>query len=140
MWVSWYNSEGYNSPTEHDGMLNILREEQQKRFRPLVYICSPYSGNIEKNAENARRYSRYAVDHHAIPVTPHLLYPQFLDEDTERDLGLFFGIVLLGKCRELWAFGPQSEGMKKEIFKAEKKGLTIRYFKDEDGAITEVVI
>ena len=138
MWVSWYNSEGYNSPTEHDGMLNILREEQKKRFRPLVYICSPYSGDIEKNTENARRYSRYAVDHHSIPVTPHLLYPQFMDEEDERDLGLFFGIVLLGKCQEVWVFGPPSEGMKKEIFKAEKKGLAIRHFEDVNGEIKEI--
>jgi len=138
MWVSWYNSEGYNSPTEHDGILNILKEEQAKRFRPLVYICSPYSGNVEKNTENARRYSRYAVDHHSIPVTPHLLYPQFMDEGNERDLALFFGIVLLGKCQEVWVFGPQSDGMKKEVFKAEKKGLVIRYFKDDNGIITEV--
>ena len=138
MWVSWYNSEGYNSPTEHDGMLNILREEQKKRFRPLVYICSPYSGDIEKNTENARRYSRYAVDHHSIPVTPHLLYPQFMKEEDERDLGLFFGIVLLGKCQEVWVFGLPSEGMKKEIFKAEKKGLAIRRFEDVNGEIKEI--
>lgn len=142
MWVSWYNSEGYNSPTEHDGMLNILREEQQKRFRPLVYICSPYAGDVESNVEKARMYSRYAVCHHCIPITPHLLYPQFMDDKSEgeRDLAMFFGIVLMSKCQEVWVFGKPSAGMQKEIERAKYKHYPLRYFEEVDGNIKEVTL
>ena len=35
-----------------------------------------------------------------IPFAPHLLYPQVLDDGDpdERALGLFFGLVWLGRC------------------------------------------
>jgi hypothetical protein len=49
----------------------------------------------------------------------------------ERELGLFFGIVWLGKCDEMWVFGSTiSTGMAKEIAKARKRGIPIRYFTD----------
>ena len=34
----------------------------QKKYLPLVYICSKYSGDISGNTEAAKRYSRFAVD------------------------------------------------------------------------------
>jgi hypothetical protein len=83
-----------------------------------VYICSPYAGNISENVRNARRYSRFAVEKGYLPITPHLLFPQFLDGalQSERDLGMFFGIVLMSKCSEVWLFGDYiSPGMKTEI-------------------------
>ena len=58
---------------------------EKVNYRPLVYICSPYAGDIEKNTENARRYSRFAADRNGIPIAPHLLFPQFMDEETERE-------------------------------------------------------
>ena len=30
-------------------------------YRPVVYVCSPYSGNVEENVQNARRYCRFAL-------------------------------------------------------------------------------
>ncbi|WP_444240733.1 DUF7768 domain-containing protein [Eshraghiella crossota] len=36
--------------------------KEQKRYRPMVYICSAYSGDVEGNVAKARKYSRYAVD------------------------------------------------------------------------------
>ncbi|WP_418968469.1 DUF4406 domain-containing protein [Alloscardovia omnicolens] len=97
-------------------------------FMPLVYIASAFSGDIEANTKAAREYARYAVDEGYIPIVPHLLYPQFLDEDTERDLGLFIGLVLVDRCRELWAFGEPTCGMAREISYAKRHGKTIRYF------------
>ena len=99
--------------------------------RPLVYICSPYSGDVDENVKAAREYCRLAVDKGYIPVAPHLLYPQFMDDSDrdERELGLFFAIVLLGKCDELWVFGERiSNGMSREIAKAKKRGIPVRYF------------
>lgn len=101
-------------------------------FRPLVYIASPYSGDTEKNVERARAYCRYAVEQNAIPFAPHLLLPQFMNDEDERELAIFMDMVFLGKCSELWVFGSNiTEGMQREIDKATKRHQTIRYFTEE---------
>lgn len=42
---------------------------------------------------------------------------------------MFMGMVLLGKCEQLWVFGKTiSTGMAAEIEKAEKRDMVIRYF------------
>ncbi len=126
------NSEGYSDPTAHEALTNVQREEKAAKFyRPLVYICSPYSGDIENNVAAARRYSRFAVENNAIPITPHLLYPQFLNDSDpcERELGMAFGNVLMSKCSQLWVFGDTvSEGMAREIARAKRKCITVRRF------------
>jgi len=130
-----YNAEGYYDPTAYEALTAVEQEEKAaKAFRPLVYICSPYSGDIENNIKSARRYSRFAVDMGYIPITPHLLYPQFLDDSNpaERSLGLLFGNVLMSKCAEVWVFGSYiSPGMDAEIERAKRKKYTIRYFSDD---------
>ena len=68
------------------------------RDSPIVYICSPYSGDVEKNTEAARRYCRYAADRGFIPLAPHLLFPQFLSEETERELAIRMDLKLLAVC------------------------------------------
>ena len=86
------NAEGYMDPTAYEAMSLIEKEERALRaFRPIVYICSPYSGDIEKNVNAARGYSRFAVDKGFIPIAPHLLFPQFMNDTDpqERELGLF---------------------------------------------------
>ena len=41
-------------------------------------------------------------------------------------------MVWLGKCEEIWVFGDTvSAGMEREITRAEKRGLTIRYFNEK---------
>ena len=127
------NFEGYSDPTAEAALTNIMREEKAKRYRPLVYICSPYAGDIERNTNRARNYCRFAVSEGVIPIAPHLHYPQFLDESDQeqRNLGIFFALVLLGKCDALWVFGDQvSKGMSAEISKAKRRGLPIRYLDD----------
>lgn len=135
MSISKYNSEGYPDPTAH-GALEIIKQEEHalRAFRPIVYICSPYAGDIEANIAAARRYSRFAVDVGYIPIAPYLLFPQFLDDENpkERELGLFFGNALMSKCSEVWAFGSRiSEGMKAEINRAKWKNYRLRYFTEE---------
>ena len=78
--ASIYNSEGYFSPTEYEAFTRIEREQKEAAFRPVVYICSPYSGDTERNIENAKKYSRFAVDRHYLPITPHIYFTQFLIE------------------------------------------------------------
>lgn len=125
------NSEGYFDPTAYEALSKIEREAKAHAFRPMVYICSPLSGNIAANQRNARRYCRFAVDSGYIPLAPHLYFPQFISDadSAERDLALFMDIVLLSKCDQLWAFGERvSKGMSMEIEKAKRKGQPIRWF------------
>ena len=131
--ASKYNGEGYYSPTEYEAFTRIEKEEKAAAkaaaFRPIVYICSPYSGDTERNVENAKRYSRFAVDRHYLPVTPHIYFTQFMDDNIpeERDTA-----ILMSKCVELWVFGDIiSSGMKAEIERAKRKHMKIRYFTEE---------
>ena len=136
MGTGQYNSEGYHDPTACGALREIRREEKaaRKAYRPLVYICSPFAGDVERNVRNARRYCRFAVESGAIPLAPHLLFPQFLDDGkpAERAAGMFAGLVLLGKCGQLWVFGKTiSTGMAAEIGKADKRDMPIRYFTED---------
>lgn len=129
MGISIYNAEGYYDPTAHYAVRNV--ERSQKKKLPLVYVCSPFAADPEGNTVKARRYGRFAVDSGTIPVIPHLMYPQFMSEKTERELAMHFNMVLLRKCQEVWVFGEPSEGMKAEIAKAKKHDMKIRYFTEE---------
>lgn len=136
--ADFYNSEGYASPTEHEAFTRIEKEEKAAAkaaaFRPVVYICSPYSGDTEKNVKNAKRYSRFAVDQHYLPITPHIYFTQFMDDNIpeERDTAIFMNWVLMSKCVELWVFGKViSKGMKAEIDCAKRKHMKIRYFTED---------
>ena len=125
------NAEGYPDPTAATALENVARAEDARVHRPLVYIASPYAGETEDNISRAKGYCRFAVSKGVIPLAPHLLYPQFMDDGDEdqRTLGLRFAIALLCRCDELWVFGEKvSGGMAKEIEKAEKRGMRIRRF------------
>lgn len=134
MSVDKFNSEGYYDPTAYEAMSIIEKEERALRaFRPIVYICSPFAGEVEKNIEAARNYSRFAVDKGYIPIAPHLLFPQFLNDadPRERQLCLFFGNALMSKCSEVWVFGSRiSNGMAAEIKRAKWKNYRLRYFNE----------
>ena len=125
-----FNSEGYLDPTYYEAMKNVEKDA----FKPMVYICSPYAGDIARNVDKARKYSRFAYEQKTIPMTPHLLYSQFMRDDNpqERNDARHFNYVLLGKCRELWVFGDIiSKGMEHEIGIAKKRNQKIRWFSEE---------
>ena len=130
-----YNAERYHDPTAHAALSAIEKEERALRaFRPIVYICSPYSGDVDANTAAARRYSRFAVEQGYIPIAPHLLFPQFLNDDSyrERQLGLFFGNAIMSKCSEVWVFGDMiTSGMEEEIERARWKNYRLRYFTND---------
>jgi hypothetical protein len=127
--MDWRNQEGYPDPTPYEALKTI--DQRAKEYLPLVYICSPFAGDTERNIERARGYCRLAVSRGCIPLAPHLHYPQFMDDgdQKQRELGLRFALILLGKCDELWVFGERiSSGMAREIAKAKRRGMPIRYF------------
>ncbi|MBP2028867.1 hypothetical protein J2Z35_002705 [Acetoanaerobium pronyense] len=125
-----YNSERYLDLTAYEAIKNI-EEEMKMEKRKVVFICSPYAGDIDLNTGRARRYGRFAITKKTVPFIPHLLYPQLLDENDldERNLGISMGIRMLGLCHELWVFGDKiSSGMAIEIKKAKSLKIPIRYF------------
>lgn len=61
MSVDTFNSEGCYESTTYEALTNIHREEmvadKKATYLPLVYVCSPYAGDIENNVANAKKYS-----------------------------------------------------------------------------------
>jgi hypothetical protein len=98
-----------------------------------VFVCSPYAGCVKENVHNARMYSRFVFLCGCMPITPHLMYPRFLEDKDikERDAGIQMGLILLDFCNEIWVFGQRiSNGMRREIAYAEAHGILVRYFSD----------
>ena len=123
------NHEGYKDPTADEAISRA--ERKTKRYMPLVYVCSPFSGDEKNNMEKAKHYSRQALDMGYIPVTPHIYLPLFMSE-AERELAMFIDIVLLSKCSQLWVFGNEiTEGMAQEINWAEHHNMLVRRFKGD---------
>ena len=102
-----------------------------------VYISSPYrtlkkeavpaAKELERNLKLARKGCRMAVERGYIPVAPHLLFPQFLNEESEREIGLELGAELLKECDEIWVLGSRiSDGMADEISYARDLGIFVK--------------
>jgi len=131
------NASGCRDMTAYKAITNTNRTERKaadiKAEPPMVFICSPFAGDVETNAERALRYCRFAVQKGKFPVAPHCYFPRFMDDGdpAERELAISFGIRLLYECRELWIFGSHiSEGMKREILAAKWKNIRIRRFSE----------
>ena len=95
----------------------------------LIFIASPYAGDIEKNIGYAKQACRYVLNEGNAFFCPHLLYPQILDDNNpgERKIGISLGKEFLVKCDELWAFGDNiSSGMFEEIQFAREKGIPVK--------------
>lgn len=95
----------------------------------LIYVASPYAGDVEKNVEYAKQACRTVMESGHVFFAPHLMYPAVLDDarPEERQLGIEMGLTLLHRCDELWAFGPcVSSGMQTEIAEAERLRIPVR--------------
>jgi len=135
------NIEGYSDLTAYRALNSVARAERKEREASgiksepqKVYICSPYRDDIDTNIANARRYCRFAVERGKFPIAPHLLLPQFMDDDNpaERELAISFAIRLLYDCQALWIFGTKiTEGMKREIAAAKWRGVRIKQFNEK---------
>jgi len=93
-----------------------------------VFICSPFRGDVARNRAIARAACRQVVLAGDAPFAPHLLYPDFLDDDAaaERSLGIGAGLAWLAVADEVLVVGDPTEGMRAEIAAAETPGLPIR--------------
>ena len=116
------NSKGSRNP-------NLIWKETMDR--PLVYVASPFAGDVERNVMNARRYCRFVAENGAIPLAPHLLLPQFLSEKTERRAAMLMDEEFLHRCDQFWMFGDTiTDGMAREWVRAKQLGKPIRVFTD----------
>ena len=100
----------------------------------LVFICSPYRGDVESNLARAHRYCLFATKSEVVPLAPHTIFTQWLDDNDkeEREAGIYLGLELLTRCDEVWIFGSKlTEGMEKEIAMASKLGKPMLYFNDK---------
>ena len=99
-----------------------------------VYICAPLAGDVERNLERVKRYTRYALMCGTAPVVPHF-YALCLNDDNqkEREIGLAAGLGMLWFCDELWVFGQTvTEGMKQEIQFCKHLNIKIRYVSEKE--------
>lgn len=106
----------------------------------LVYICSPYRGEVERNLQYARELTRIALDNDFAPITPHLYLTQAVNDEVseEREKGMMAGKELLKNCKYILIGGKYglSEGMLEEIELAQRYG-TIE-LAQEKGRLVEV--
>ena len=84
----------------------------------LVYISSPLRGDVERNIQRARDYCAYAASCGVIPLAPHTIFTQYLDDEQpeQREQGLAMGRDLMWRCDDLWVVGNTiSSGMREEM-------------------------
>ena len=100
----------------------------------LVYISSPLRGDMERNIQRARDYCAYAASCGVIPLAPHTIFTQYLDDEQpeQREQGLRMGCELMERCDELWVMGNTiSQGMQEEINFAHSRHLPVLYVSED---------
>lgn len=106
----------------------------------MVYIASPYAGEVERNVRFAKAACLFAMRQDCTPVAVHLLYPQLLDDSdpAQREAGVRMGLRVLEACDELWLCGDRiSRGMSAELTAAKRLGIPVRQIPESE--ITEVI-
>ena len=137
-------------PLSLEGVGAVLGLEKQKLTEGknlIKYFCVPcaptkINGGRTRNLpqHDMEKWEQFKA--YTIPVTPHLLYPQFMDDENQKERAdvMHFNYVLLGKCNELWVFGDEiSKGMAHEIGIAKKRQQTIRWFNRNCKEVTRVL-
>lgn len=107
-------------------------------LKPIIYVCSPLRGDIYGNIKKAVSYSLFVYKQGGIPLAPHTIFTQYLDDKIpeEREAGIEMGLQLLLKCDELWAFGDKlSEGMIIEIAAAKSFDLKVKRYNSNFEAL-----
>lgn len=124
--ISFLNASGCPDPT----VFEMLKREERERFgyRPLAYVCSPYSGDVAGNVRLARKVCAQVLTRGRIPLAPHLLFPQFMNDadSAQRELAMFMNRILLSKCDEVWVYTLHiSAGMRQEVSWARYLGTPV---------------
>lgn len=95
----------------------------------VVFVCSPYRGDVKENTALAKRVCRLAALEGHTVICPHLFFPQFLRDENEgeREMGIRAGLQLLEMADEVWVVDGQiSTGMSREIARAGELGIPMK--------------
>lgn len=105
----------------------------------LLYVCSPFRGEVKRNKDYARELTRKAIDNGFVPVAVHLYLTETLDDNKpeERAKGMEAGETILDNCKFILVGGRYgiSEGMASEIKRAIEKGKVF-LIEGEPGKLT----
>ncbi len=91
----------------------------------LVYLCHAFRSAPTGNAESIRQICRQIAAESVLPLAPQLLFPQFMNEKTDRDRALSYCLRLIGLCDEVRVFGAPTEGMRMEIEEAHRLRIPV---------------
>lgn len=98
-----------------------------------VFICSPYSGDIDANVAYARRAMLDSINRNEAPYVSHLLYTCVLSDSNpgHRQYGTDAAIAYLDLIQHLVVYEDRgtSPGMVREINHAVGKGYPVEYRK-----------
>ena len=61
MSVNKFNPEHYYDPTPYETLKKVEREERKALFRPVIYVCSPFAGDVQANIEKAKDYCKFVI-------------------------------------------------------------------------------
>ena len=146
-------------------LINIIgtmfpeRKKNVKRYSETpkkVFICSPLRPHDETEEEKQKELHRnqllalfacrYAAEHGYMPMAPHLYFTQFMDDADPRDRedGIRYGLKWLEDCDEIWVIERRiTEGMKREIAAARKRGMREKHFvislRPEERLLNELI-
>jgi hypothetical protein len=109
-----------------------IRDHKQRaggRARMLrIYTCHRFAADQVGAAKSLRRICREIVQEGCVPVCPQLLLPEFVHEDTERDLAMRLCQEMVRGCDEVRVYGRElTPGMRIEISFAELLGIPVRF-------------
>lgn len=106
----------------------------ERRQRPdgvrtrRVYVCHPFGDDPVRNAERVRDICRSLITEGCVPVAPQLFLPQFISEESGRELALRLCLELLDDCDEVRVYGSDvTDGMRREIARAEARGIELKF-------------
>ena len=112
-----------------DAMNDLAKAYEKASEKKLVYVCSPYAGDILGNTERARKYAKHAISMGVLPFVPHLMFTQIYNDGvpSERGIECSLGLEMLDRCDELWVYDGKnvSAGMRAEIAYAEKFNIPV---------------
>ena len=104
---------------------------QYEDIPELVYICSPYAGDISGNIEKAKSYAKLAIEHGLIPICSHCLFAGIIDEaSTNREQIMSMCLRLIDVCDIIWVCGDViSDGMQQELDYCREQGKRVVYMR-----------
>ncbi|GAB4541425.1 MAG: hypothetical protein Tsb0020_54300 [Haliangiales bacterium] len=97
--------------------------------RPVVYLCSPWAGEMARHLAYARRALADSLRRGEAPVAVHLLYPQVLDDGCagQRGPALEAGLAVLARAERVALYRDLgvSPGMMAEAERALALGIPV---------------